>query len=282
MVSLFRFACEMRACPDLVLTHNDYDFVSGLAACWGFIRSCSHDRNASFQCCDSWSFIKHKLNNLTTETEIEQVKYHNEILMDVTSLDGHPNLRTNMNIMNLKRTLLTFELSFLVLKFMRLQTDVRRFLPSKGVSSKRFQDVTITFNGKCVIKRYSLMMHHYHMPSIYIFGWYCNSCEKCITWWWCRGDTFDYVFKGDWLCLGTMGTNERIWNEKALEGNMDPCVLHANETVIESEVGKMLDLFGTRGYIPYFGHGCFPDMDPKHVDRFIKSVQQKSFQMNEI
>ena len=90
--------------------------------------------------------------------------------MDVTSLDGHPNLRTNMNIMNLKRTLLTFELSFSVLKYMRLQTDVRRFLPSKGGTSKRFQDATITFNGKCVIKRYSLMMHYYHMLSISIFG----------------------------------------------------------------------------------------------------------------
>ena len=43
----------------------------------------------------------------------------------------------------------------------------------------------------------------------------------------------------------------------------------------------MLDLFGTRGYIANFGHGCFPDMDPEHVDKFIKTVQQKSLQMNE-
>ena len=76
---------------------------------------------------------------------------------------------------------------------------------------------------------------------------------------------------------------ERIGNEKALQGNMDPCVIYAKESVIESEVGKMLDLFGTRGYIANFGHGCFPDMYPKHVDRFIKSVKKKkSLQMNEI
>ena len=75
---------------------------------------------------------------------------------------------------------------------------------------------------------------------------------------------------------------ERIGNEKALQGNMDPYVIYANESVIESEVAKMLNLFGTRGYIANFGHGCFLDMDPKHVDKFIKSVQQKSFQMNEI
>ena len=110
------------------------------------------------------------ISSITSQLKQKAGKIHSEILMDVTSLDGHPNLRTNINIMNLKQILLTFELSFLVLKFMRLQTDVRKFLPSKGVTSKRFQDVTITFNGKCVIKRYSLMMHYYHMLSISIFG----------------------------------------------------------------------------------------------------------------
>ena len=84
----------------------------------------------------------------------------------------------------------------------------------------------------------------------------------------------------DWMS-NPQDVRKRIGNEKALQGNMDPCVIYANESVIESEVGTMLDLFGTRGYIANFGHGCFPDMDPEHVDKFIKTVQQKSLQMNE-
>jgi uroporphyrinogen decarboxylase len=68
---------------------------------------------------------------------------------------------------------------------------------------------------------------------------------------------------------------------KALQGNLDPCVIYADVSTIESEVEKMLKSFGTKGYIANFGHGCFPDMDPKHVDAFIKCVQQKSLLMNQ-
>ena len=68
--------------------------------------------------------------------------------------------------------------------------------------------------------------------------------------------------------------------KKALQGNLDPCAMYADVGVIEGEVHDMLESFGTHGYIANLGHGCFPDMDPKHVETFIKSVQHTSLEMN--
>ena len=89
-------------------------------------------------------------------------------------------------------------------------------------------------------------------------------------------------------CLGLDWTSDpedvkkRIGGKKALQGNLDPCVIYAKESVIESEVHSMIKAFGTRGYVANFGHGCFPDMDPHHVNIFIKSVQQTSLEMNKM
>ena len=100
----------------------------------------------------------------------------------------------------------------------------------------------------------------------------------------------DYAFEAlattQYDCLGLDWTSDpanvrgRIGDGKALQGNMDPCCMYAHVSTIELEVGKMLKSFGTRGYVANFGHGCFPDMDPVHVDAFIKSVQQQSLEMN--
>jgi len=73
--------------------------------------------------------------------------------------------------------------------------------------------------------------------------------------------------------------NDMNYN-KALQGNMDPCVMYTDISTIRAEVDKMLDSFGTQGYVANFGHGCLPDMDPEHVCAFIKHVQQKSLEMN--
>ncbi len=78
---------------------------------------------------------------------------------------------------------------------------------------------------------------------------------------------------------GVSGNNNNE-RKKALQGNLDPCVIYQDISIIESEVEKMLKSFGTTGYIANLGHGCSPDMDPKHVNAFIKCVQTKSFEMN--
>jgi uroporphyrinogen decarboxylase len=101
----------------------------------------------------------------------------------------------------------------------------------------------------------------------------------------------DYAFERladtQFDCLGLDWTSDpqdvrkRIGDKKALQGNMDPCVIYANKNVIKKEVENMLESFGTTGYVANFGHGCFPDMDPSHVDTFIKCIQTTSRQMNE-
>lgn len=73
----------------------------------------------------------------------------------------------------------------------------------------------------------------------------------------------------------------RIVGDKAsLQGNFDSSAIYASPETIRDEVKKMLRAFGTQRYVANFGHGCFPDMDPAHVNTFIKAVQEISLEMN--
>jgi uroporphyrinogen decarboxylase len=44
-------------------------------------------------------------------------------------------------------------------------------------------------------------------------------------------------------------------------------------------VKKMLEGFGTRGYIANLGHGLYPDMDPENVGAFVEAVHAHSRQL---
>ncbi|CAH0475905.1 unnamed protein product [Peronospora belbahrii] len=66
----------------------------------------------------------------------------------------------------------------------------------------------------------------------------------------------------------------------SLQGNLDSSVIYASPDIIYNEVKKMLKRFGTQKYVANLGHGCFPDMEPAHVDAFIKAVQEISLEMN--
>lgn len=48
---------------------------------------------------------------------------------------------------------------------------------------------------------------------------------------------------------------------------------------ISDIVKKMLEGFGTKGYIANLGHGLYPDMDPENVGAFVEAVHQHSKQM---
>ena len=63
---------------------------------------------------------------------------------------------------------------------------------------------------------------------------------------------------------------------KCLQGNLDPCVLYAAPAVIKSKTHKMLEEFGTKGYIANLGHGVYPDIPMDSVRCFIDSVKQYS------
>jgi len=66
------------------------------------------------------------------------------------------------------------------------------------------------------------------------------------------------------------------YSRVALQGNLDPCVLYADEKTIRAHVRKMLTKFGTRGHIANLGHGLHPTHSPENVGWFIKAVHEIS------
>lgn len=60
---------------------------------------------------------------------------------------------------------------------------------------------------------------------------------------------------------------------KTLQGNMDPCVLYADQATIQKETLKMLNAFGKQNYIANLGHGVYPDIPYQNVQLFIETVQ---------
>ena len=63
-------------------------------------------------------------------------------------------------------------------------------------------------------------------------------------------------------------------NKVALQGNMDPNVLYADEAYIRQEVARILSDYGDApGHIFNLGHGMQPDMDPEKLGILIDAVQ---------
>ena len=69
----------------------------------------------------------------------------------------------------------------------------------------------------------------------------------------------------------------RVGERVALQGNLDPAVLHAPPAQIREQVGRTLEQFGTGpGHIMNLGHGVQPDMKPEHVLAFVEAVVELS------
>ncbi len=70
---------------------------------------------------------------------------------------------------------------------------------------------------------------------------------------------------------------ERVGDKVALQGNMDPCVLHASPERIREEVATILASFGNgNGHVFNLGHGIHPEVDPEHVSAFVDAVHALS------
>ncbi|XP_042283955.1 uroporphyrinogen decarboxylase [Thunnus thynnus] len=82
----------------------------------------------------------------------------------------------------------------------------------------------------------------------------------------------------DWT-IDPRSARERTGGKVSLQGNMDPCALYAPKDRISGIVKKMVEGFGTRGYIANLGHGLYPDMDPENVGAFVEAVHQHSKRM---
>lgn len=64
-----------------------------------------------------------------------------------------------------------------------------------------------------------------------------------------------------------------VGNQKTLQGNLDPCVLYADDESIVLETEKMLKAFGPDRHIANLGHGIYPDMDPEKAKLFVDTVK---------
>ncbi|GIX22429.1 MAG: uroporphyrinogen decarboxylase [Gammaproteobacteria bacterium] len=80
----------------------------------------------------------------------------------------------------------------------------------------------------------------------------------------------------DWtvpLDTARRATGDRV----ALQGNLDPAVLHASPAVIEQAVARVLADYGHgHGHVFNLGHGIQPSVDPEHVSVMVEAVRRLS------
>jgi uroporphyrinogen decarboxylase len=70
---------------------------------------------------------------------------------------------------------------------------------------------------------------------------------------------------------------KRIGDRVALQGNMDPAMLHASPARIRQEVAAILASYGRgNGHVFNLGHGITPEVKPEHARVFIESVHELS------
>ncbi|MAX79628.1 MAG: uroporphyrinogen decarboxylase [Crocinitomicaceae bacterium] len=80
----------------------------------------------------------------------------------------------------------------------------------------------------------------------------------------------------DWNMSPEKG-RELFGDKKTLQGNLDPCLLYADEETIVTETKNMLNRFGSQRHIANLGHGVYPDTDPEKVKVFIKTVKEHQY-----
>ena len=69
----------------------------------------------------------------------------------------------------------------------------------------------------------------------------------------------------------------RVGDKVALQGNLDPMALYANQDVIAEKVKTILDKFGHgSGHVFNLGHGILPDINPEYVKTMVDSVHDYS------
>ena len=81
----------------------------------------------------------------------------------------------------------------------------------------------------------------------------------------------------DWTINPTIARQQGI--NKTLQGNVDPCLLYADEKKIISETQVMLNAFGKQKYICNLGHGLYPDIDKEKVKFFVDYVKNYNYNL---
>jgi len=69
----------------------------------------------------------------------------------------------------------------------------------------------------------------------------------------------------------------RVGDQFALQGNLDPTVLLSSPKIIRQEIVKILTNFGkANGHIFNLGHGILPNVTPENAKVFIQAVKEES------
>jgi len=117
----------------------------------------------------------------------------------------------------------------------------------------------------------SLQVHNVakHVPLI-LFSKGANGHLEALA------DTRCAALGLDWTIeLGA--ARARVGSRVALQGNLDPAVLHARPETIRAEVQRALDSFGAHpGHVFNLGHGITPDVDPERLGVLIDAVHELS------
>lgn len=86
--------------------------------------------------------------------------------------------------------------------------------------------------------------------------------------------SLDWTIDPQTACERTSGGGRKV----VLQGNLDPTVLFAEPEVIRQRTRRMVEGFGSAGYIANLGHGMMPTHDPDRLRVFLESVHQFSCQ----
>jgi uroporphyrinogen decarboxylase len=78
----------------------------------------------------------------------------------------------------------------------------------------------------------------------------------------------------DWT-ISLDDARRRVGDRVALQGNLDPAVLHASPEAIRREARRALDSFGPHpGHVFNLGHGITPDVDPERLRVLIEAAHE--------
>jgi uroporphyrinogen decarboxylase len=83
----------------------------------------------------------------------------------------------------------------------------------------------------------------------------------------------------DWN-MDIQETRNLVGETRTLQGNLDPCLLYAKDSIIVNETNKLLDSFKSQRHIVNLGHGVYPDVDPEKVKILIKTVKDYEIKYN--
>ncbi|MEZ4485678.1 MAG: uroporphyrinogen decarboxylase [Syntrophotaleaceae bacterium] len=82
----------------------------------------------------------------------------------------------------------------------------------------------------------------------------------------------------DW-CVSLGRARDQLGSGLAVQGNLDPALLFAPESVIEAQVQRILDENGGRpGHVFNLGHGILPTVDPQKAAFLVECVHRLSDQ----